>query len=61
MKKNGDIALSRTGVLGPYDMVSIQNCARGTGYAEDGFDPQRDLDMDSLRFGSDSVVNQGVD
>ncbi len=27
--------------------------------AEDGFDPQRDLDVDSLRFGSDSVVNHG--
>lgn len=27
--------------------------------AEDGFDPQQDLDIESLRFGSDSVVNYG--
>ena len=35
MKKDGDIAISNTGILGPYKMVSIQNYARGTGYAED--------------------------
>lgn len=27
--------------------------------AEDGFDPQQDLDISSLRFGSDQVVNYG--
>lgn len=27
--------------------------------AEEGFDPQKDLDLSSLRFGSDSVVNVG--
>ncbi len=35
MKKDGDITISNAGVLGPYNIVSIQTYARGTGYAED--------------------------
>lgn len=35
MKKNGDVALSRDGILGPFRMVSIENYARSTGYPED--------------------------
>lgn len=35
MKKDGDVAISRDGVLGPYLMVSAHNYARATGYAED--------------------------
>lgn len=35
MKKDGDVAVSRTGVTGPYEMVAAHNYARATGYAED--------------------------
>ncbi len=35
MLKNGDIAISRNGELGPYNVVSAQNYDNGTGYAED--------------------------
>ena len=35
MKKNGDVAVSRDGILGPFRMVSIENYARSTGYPED--------------------------
>lgn len=35
MKKNGDVAISRAGILGPYKMVSIENYSRSTGYPED--------------------------
>ncbi|MEN1682120.1 MAG: glycoside hydrolase family protein [Planctomycetota bacterium] len=35
MKKDGDVAISRSGVVGPYQMVSANNYARATGYPED--------------------------
>ena len=35
MKKDGDVAVSRTGVTGPYQMVAAHNYARATGYPED--------------------------
>lgn len=35
MKKDGDVAISNSGVLGPYQMVSIHNYSRATGYPED--------------------------
>ena len=35
MKKNGDIAVSNQGILGPYNLVSIDNYTRNSGYAED--------------------------
>lgn len=35
MKKDGDVAISRNGVLGPYHMVSAHNYSRATGYPED--------------------------
>jgi hypothetical protein len=35
MLKNGYIAISRSGVLGPYKMASIGNYSRATGYPED--------------------------
>jgi len=35
MLKNGYIAISNTGILGPYKMMSIHNYSRATGYPED--------------------------
>ncbi len=35
MQKNGDMAISREGILGPYKMVSVENYSRATGYPED--------------------------
>ncbi len=35
MKKDGDITISRAGMLGPYKMMSINNYTRSTGYPED--------------------------
>ncbi|NMH88391.1 hypothetical protein [Flavivirga algicola] len=35
MKKDGDITISRKGILGPYKMMSINNYTRTTGYPED--------------------------
>ena len=35
MLKNGYVAISNTGILGPYRMASIHNYARATGYPED--------------------------
>ncbi|TWT78854.1 hypothetical protein CA13_02510 [Planctomycetes bacterium CA13] len=35
MTKGGDIAVSNNGILGPYNLVSIHNYTRNSGYAED--------------------------
>ncbi len=35
MKKDGDVTISRDGMLGPYKMMSINNYTRSTGYPED--------------------------
>lgn len=35
MLKNGYVAISNTGILGPYRMASISNYSRATGYPED--------------------------
>ena len=35
MTKAGDIAVSNNGILGPYNLVSINNFTRNSGYAED--------------------------
>ncbi|SMP74427.1 hypothetical protein SAMN06265222_117132 [Neorhodopirellula lusitana] len=35
MTKGGDIAVSNSGILGPYNLVSIHNYTRNSGYAED--------------------------
>lgn len=34
MKKDGDIGISRKGILGPYKLVSIENYSRSTGYPQ---------------------------
>ncbi|TWU28019.1 hypothetical protein [Novipirellula artificiosorum] len=35
MQKNGDISFSNNGILGPYNLVSIDTYSRHSGYAED--------------------------